>query len=175
MADRSNGDESSQNEDLTSVCPVRTSGIEGLAERTTPDDPRIESFLLLSRRIATLADPLRREAWVSHASWCQQVVNCLGLSRRGGAAAERERLWQDFDRCRRFNRCRKFNSCLSPVLGWGIGAIQSSHFPGARALWGTSCVGLLEELERDISWMLLWIENPRGLEVPLITPKSHWP
>jgi multidrug resistance protein MdtO len=62
MADRLNGDESAQNEDLTSAyAQLEQAAWKALPIEQHQMTPKIESFLLLSRKIAALADRLQRE------------------------------------------------------------------------------------------------------------------
>ena len=61
MADRWNGDESAQKDDLTSAyAQLEQATWKALPKEQHQLTPKIESFLLLSRRIATLADSLER-------------------------------------------------------------------------------------------------------------------
>jgi multidrug resistance protein MdtO len=62
MADRLNGDKSAQNDDLTSAyAQLEQATWKALPKEQHQVTPKIESFLLLSRRIATLADSLQSE------------------------------------------------------------------------------------------------------------------
>jgi multidrug resistance protein MdtO len=62
MADRLKGDESAQKDDLTSAyAPLEQATWKALPKEQHQLTPKIKSFLLLSRRIAILADCLQRE------------------------------------------------------------------------------------------------------------------
>jgi multidrug resistance protein MdtO len=62
MADRLKGDESAQKDDLTSAyAQLEHATWKALPKEQYQVTPKIKSFLLLSRRIATLADYLQRE------------------------------------------------------------------------------------------------------------------
>jgi multidrug resistance protein MdtO len=62
MADRLKGDESAQEDDLTSAyAQLEQATWKALPKEQHQPTPRIKSFLVLSRRIATLADCLQRE------------------------------------------------------------------------------------------------------------------
>ena len=62
MADRLKGDESAQKDDLTSAyAQLEQAAWKALPKEQDQLTPTIKSFLLLSRRIATLADCLQRE------------------------------------------------------------------------------------------------------------------
>jgi multidrug resistance protein MdtO len=62
MADRSKGDESAQKDDLTSAyAQLEHATWKALPKEQHQLTPTMKSFLLLSRRIATLADCLQRE------------------------------------------------------------------------------------------------------------------
>jgi multidrug resistance protein MdtO len=65
MADRWNGDESAQKDDLTSAyAQLEQATWKALPKEQHQLTPKIKSFLLLSRRIATLADSLERSMQV---------------------------------------------------------------------------------------------------------------
>jgi multidrug resistance protein MdtO len=62
MAERLKGDESAQKDDLTSAyAQLEHATRNALRKEQHQLTPKIKSFLLLSRRIATLADCLQRE------------------------------------------------------------------------------------------------------------------
>jgi multidrug resistance protein MdtO len=62
MADRLKGDESAQKDDLTSAyAQLEQAAWKALPKEQDQLTPTIKLFLLLSRRIATLADSLQRE------------------------------------------------------------------------------------------------------------------
>jgi hypothetical protein len=62
MADRLKGDESAQEDDLTSAyAQLEQATWKALPEKQHQQTPKIKLFLLLSRRIATLEDYLQRK------------------------------------------------------------------------------------------------------------------
>ena len=62
MADRMDGMASTQVDDLTTAyTATRTSGMEGYRRNNNTSTPQMQSFLLLSRRIADLADCVERD------------------------------------------------------------------------------------------------------------------
>jgi hypothetical protein len=152
-------------------------------EMTHPQlTPTIKSFLLLSRRIATLADSPAKgkcehltaiggcaKRTANHEYWRQVVANCFGAQRTTVLPP------RVMPVAALSTGVKGSTLVVSLVLGGVSEPSQSSRFPGAEVFGGAGAPLVCVKIAREIVQQPCRPKSCGALEILLITPNSQWP